>query len=188
MPGGHVPSQGLQRETLLGWCPLSFAIRLTPALALPRCFPGLTGKNRETAGLPGAVSRYRGWHRCFVTTVACPEAPAIAPRSSWGCPTCTAPAVPRMLLLLRGLSPALTSQGTPVAPVTHTGPCVPGQDLAIRLEWPCWKYRPVGSSHRPWGLASPALGSGGAMSKRGFFPGLSGSGVALGVGTGTKAP
>lgn len=78
-------------------------------------FPGLLGAT-ERAGIPGAVSQslVKHWH--FVTTLVCPEMSVTA-----GAAPCAH--------ALHVDAPALTSQGTPVAPVTHrvwharAGPC-----------------------------------------------------------------
>lgn len=180
---------GTPREALLSRCPLSVRCELggdVPALhgreqprqpptsPLPwQCqaaFPGLLGEMERGQGFlvqcHGPMVGISAWHRRLAATLACPEVPATAPSGSWGCPMCTAPAVPGMLLW--GLSPALASQGTPMAPVTHWA-------LHARAR-PC---RQFGNGHAGnTGQAAHVTGPGEwpAMSKHGFSPWLSSSG------------
>lgn len=112
-------------------------------------FQGLLGKTERRQGflvrchgpVVGIGASSPPWH--VPRPLRLPRgAPGAAPRAQpLPCPGCRCED-----------SAGITSQGTPVAPVTRTGPCVPGQDLAIGLEMALLEIQ----ARR---LVSPALGA-----------------------------
>lgn len=197
MPGEHVPSRGLQSRALLSGCLLSFTCELdgdVPALCsreqppepptspLPwQChaaFQGLLGETERGQGflvqchgpMVGVSSSSPPWHVLR---------PLQLPRAAPGSAPCAQP------LPCPGCCCKDSALHSPVRACQwhqwHVGPHVPEQDLAIGLEMAVLEIQ------ARW-LMSPALGSGGVMSKCSFFLRLSSCGVTLGVGTVPKAP
>lgn len=89
-----------------------------PFPAVTRGFLGLSGRNRERAGLPGVVSQPRGWHHHSVTVLAPPIDPAITLSS---CPGTPLWALPPWGGLSRGTAVALVTHGAPVGAISTRG-------------------------------------------------------------------